>query len=130
MSQYILKAIANRANQSPAEVTLGHIWGKGETQRQTVKAQPGAIYRLVDSKTGQVVKGQSLLRKGKTLQVIVDNLMVVEIEGFFSSTVDAKSPATESAKYVISQGTDSEPTYGFIYANTQYFRYSLISQAT
>ena len=59
MSQYILKAIANRANQSPAEVTLGHIGGKGETQRQTVKAQPGAIYRLVDSKTGQVEIGRA-----------------------------------------------------------------------
>ena len=110
MPQYILKVHSNRTQQETADLNLGHLSASGTTQRRAVKAQPGAIYRLVDAKTGEVVKDQSLLRKGRTLQVVVENQVLVEIDGFFSSQVDAAAPITEPAQYIISQGTEAAPT--------------------
>ena len=118
MPQYILKVLANRAHQETTDLNLGHLSANGTTQRRAVKAQPGATYRLVDAKTGEVVKDQSLLRKGRTLQVVVENQVLVEIDGFFPIQVDANAPTTEPAQYIISQGTEASPTYGLIQSNT------------
>ena len=79
MPQYILKVHSNRTQQETADLNLGHLSASGTTQRRAVKAQPGAIYRLVDAKTGEVVKDQSLLRKGRTLQVVVESCFMVTV---------------------------------------------------
>ena len=72
MSKLILKAIPANATSAAAEQTLGFIDTTGGTQRVSVKAQPKMVYRLVDAKTGEVIKNQTVVRKGKKLQVMVD----------------------------------------------------------
>lgn len=83
MSKLVLKAIAANASAS-AEQTLGYLDTAGKTQRLAVQAQPKTVYRLVDAKTGEVVKNQTVLRQGKHLQVTVDGVNAVDLDNFFA----------------------------------------------
>lgn len=80
MSKLIFKAIPANATSAAAEQTLGYIDTTGSTQRVSVKAQPKTVYRLVDAKTGEVIKNQTVVRKGKKLQVMVDT-QTINLEG-------------------------------------------------
>ena len=76
MSKLILKAIPANATTAAADKVVGNIDTAGGSQRLTVQAQPKTQYRLVDAKTGEVVKNQTVLRHGKQLQVMVDGVNV------------------------------------------------------
>ncbi len=95
MSKLILKAVPANASAS-AEQTLGHIDTVGKTQRLSVQAQPKTVYRLVDAKTGEVIKNQTVLRQGKKLQVTVDGVNAVELDNFFPQETASASTAADT----------------------------------
>jgi curli biogenesis system outer membrane secretion channel CsgG len=99
MSKLILKAIPTNATSASAEQTLGFIDTTGSTQRVSVKAQPKTVYRLVDAKTGEVIQKQTVVRKGKKLQVMVDNLNVVEVDDFFPDEASNANVEANMATY-------------------------------
>ena len=82
MSKLILKAIPANATSATADQTLGYVDTSGSTQRVSVKAQPKTVYRLVDAKTGEVIKNQTVLRQGKHLLVTVDGVNAVDLDNF------------------------------------------------
>ena len=112
MSKLIFKAIPANATSAAAEQTLGFIDTTGSTQRVSVKAQPKTVYRLVDAKTGEVIKNQTVVRKGKKLQVMVDNLNVVEVDNFFPDEVANATAPVDSPSYLVDTGTAGAPAYG------------------
>ena len=94
MSKLILKAIPANASSAAADKVVGHIDTAGGTQRLTLQAQPKTQYRLVDAKTGEVVKNQTVVRQGKQLKVMVDGVNAVELDNFFpEEAVNAVAPA-------------------------------------
>ena len=72
MPKLILKAIVSaKSSGAPAsEQVLGQVDTAADAQRLSVPAQAQTQYRLVDGKTGQVIKNQTVLRKG-TLPPVV-----------------------------------------------------------
>ena len=118
MSKLILKAIPANASSAAADKTVGNIDTAGSTQRLTVQAQPKTQYRLVDAKTGEVVKNQTVLRHGKQLQVMVDGVNAVELDNFFpEEAANAAAPA-DSASYLVDTGAAGAPSYGVVSAQT------------
>ena len=95
---------------------------QGSVSKLLVKAIPNHSYRLLDAKTGQLVKDQYLVRIGKTLHVMVDNQTVVELENFFTTeTTPSSSPSSETAvpNYVVDTSKGSTPEYGLITGDTE-----------
>ena len=118
MSKLIFKAIPANATSAAAEQTLGYIDTTGSTQRVSVKAQPKTVYRLVDAKTGEVIKNQTVVRKGKKLQVMVDNLNVVEVDNFFPDEASNAKASVDSPSYLVDTGAAGTPSYGVVTAQT------------
>ena len=77
MTTMLLKAISVNAKNETKESQLGVVSPQGSNSRLSLKAKPGTLYRLVDEKTGEVIKSQILVRKGQKLQAIVDKSVVV-----------------------------------------------------
>jgi hypothetical protein len=71
MPKLILKAVSSSKSAASAAVdqVVGQVDTASGAQRLSISAQANTQYRLVDSKTGQVIKNQTVVRKGKTLQI-------------------------------------------------------------
>ena len=55
--------------------------------------EKGFIYQVVDQLTGKAPANLVLRRKGKSLLVVVDNEVVLELENFYLDTESADKPA-------------------------------------
>ena len=76
-------AVSSRAPTKP--VVLGSIDKTLNTPfAVVVQALPHKVYRLVETQTQQLVKGQRLVRKGNNLLVEVDGTVMANLTGFFS----------------------------------------------
>ena len=118
MSKLILKAIPANASSAAAEQSLGYIDTMGSTQRVSVKAQPKTVYRLVDAKTGEVIKNQTVLRQGKKLKVTVDGVNAVELDNFFPDEAANATAPVDSPSYLVDTGAAGAPAYGAVTAQT------------
>ena len=56
---------------------------------QTITAQPGAVYTVIDPATGEPPAGMHFEEVGDTLTIKVDGETVVRFDGFFAEDVDA-----------------------------------------
>ena len=118
MSKLLLKAIPANASSAAAEQSLGYIDTMGSTQRVSVKAQPKTVYRLVDAKTGEVIKNQTVLRQGKQLKVMVDGVNAVELDNFFPDEAANATAPVDSPSYLVDTGAAGAHTYGAVTAQT------------
>ena len=116
MTKLILKAVAANtpSNAKLADQTVGQLDTSSTSQQLTVNAQPNTQYRLVDSKTGQVVKKQTVVRKGNALQIEVDGNAVAQIENFFPDAVAESTAPVNSATYLVDTSPSAEPSYGLV----------------
>ncbi|MBU6370017.1 MAG: hypothetical protein KGQ65_10285, partial [Burkholderiales bacterium] len=114
MPTLILKAIASSKSSaaSAPEQVLGQVDTAEGAQRLSVPAQAQTQYRLVDGKTGQVVKNQTVLRKGKTLQIEVEGKNLVELDNFFPDEASDAAPQAQAATYLVDTSATAEPSYG------------------
>ena len=108
MPKLILKAVASAKSAASTAVdqVVGQIDSSSGAQRLSVPAQANTQYRLVDSKTGQVIKNQTVVRKGKTLQIEVEGENLVELENFFPEDASQAAPGSEGATYVVDKAID------------------------
>ena len=108
MSKMVLLSVYLDNGNQPreAEKNLGLVNTRGGTQLLQIKGKANTIYRLVDEQTGQVVKKQFLLLKGKKLQVVVDQTIVVEIDNFFPDARSSYGPDKDAPAYVVDTGID------------------------
>ena len=67
-----------------------------------LKALAQHFYKLVEAENGSVVKDQYLVRKGKSLQVWVEQQHMLELEDFFESGSEIHSAQSEPV-YVCTQ---------------------------
>ncbi|NBX62735.1 MAG: hypothetical protein EBT67_10060, partial [Betaproteobacteria bacterium] len=121
MTTMLLKAISVNAKNETKESQLGVVSPQGSNSRLSLKAKPGTLYRLVDEKTGEVIKSQILVRKGQKLQAIVDKSVVVELEEFFPTTpLDEQTPVSSMPGYLVdaTQESESNTTLGLISPNS------------
>ena len=118
MSKLILKAIPANASSAAAEQSLGYIDTMGSTQRVSVKAQPKTVYRLVDAKTGEVIKNQTVLRQGKQLKVMVDGVNAVELDNFFPDEAANATAPVDSPSYLVDTGAAGAHSYGVVTSQT------------
>jgi len=91
---------------------------KGSTVKAKLKALPHHSYSLVDAQTMALIKDQYVIRKGKQLQVWVDEQIVVELDDFFEISEQSQLTNAELPSYVVQQGSAESPTYGLINART------------
>ena len=118
MSKLILKAIPANATNATADQTLGYIDTTGSTQRVSVKAQPKTMYRLVDAKTGEVIKNQTVLRQGKHLLVTVDGVNAVDLDNFFPDDAANATAPVDSPSYLVDTGAAGAHSYGVVTSQT------------
>ena len=118
MSKLILKAIPANASSAAAEQSLGYIDTMGSTQRVSVKAQPKTVYRLVDAKTGEVIKNQTVLRQGKQLKVMVDGVNAVELDNFFPDEAANATAPVDSPSYLVDTAAAGAHSYGVVTSQT------------
>jgi hypothetical protein len=105
----------------PVEKNLGYIDTFGSTKRLILKSQGNTIYRLIDEKTGQVIKNQILLVSGKKLQVVVDKTIVLEIDNFFGDKGEPVDANEDPPQYVVDTGVN-ESNYGLINADAAIYK--------
>jgi len=105
----------------PVEKNLGYIDTFGSTKRLILKSQGNTIYRLIDEKTGQVIKNQILLVSGKKLQVVVDKTIVLEIDNFFGDKGEPVDATQDPPQYVVDTGVN-ESNYGLINADAAIYK--------
>ena len=103
MTKLILKAVSSPKSAASAAVdqVVGQVDTASGAQRLSISAQANTQYRLVDSKTGQVIKNQTVLRKGKTLQIEVEGKNLVELDNFFPNEASDAAPQAPSATYLV-----------------------------
>ena len=78
-SMFLLSISHDKTHKTPpVEKNLGYIDTFGSTKRLILKSQGNTIYRLIDEKTGQVIKNQILLVSGKKLQVSITNNSTID----------------------------------------------------
>jgi hypothetical protein len=108
MSKMVLLSVYLDNGNQPreAEKNLGLVNTRGGTQLLQIKGKANTIYRLVDEQTGQVVKKQFLLLKGKKLQVVVNQTTVVEIDNFLPDARSPYEPDKNAPAYVVDTGID------------------------
>jgi hypothetical protein len=89
---------AKRASKDPAsqelielQVLASRTTGSQVPAKVSVKA--GLRYELIDSTTGKVVAGQRLVRRGKSLDVYVQDERVLELENFYEAAASEQLPA-------------------------------------
>lgn len=114
MPNLILKAASANIKRDNSDLNIGRINSDSATKPLLVKAKPGIFYRLVDEKTGQIVKTQTLLRKGKNLQVLVDEKAVLELEDFFGNPTDPQTTLASLPGYLVDASTSAETEWGLI----------------
>jgi hypothetical protein len=120
MPKLILKAIVSaKSSGAPAsEQVLGQVDTAADAQRLSVPAQAQTQYRLVDGKTGQVIKNQTVLRKGMSLHIEVDGTPVVELDNFFPQEATEATAQAQGATYLVDTSATAEPSYGLVTAQT------------
>lgn len=103
MTKLILKAVSSPKSAASAAVdqVVGQVDTASGAQRLSISAQANTQYRLVESKTGQVIKNQTVVRKGKTLQIEVDGKNVVELDNFFPDEASDAAPQAQAATYLV-----------------------------
>ena len=101
MSTLLLKAAAANIKSDNSDLTIGRTHSQTKMAPLLVKSKPGIFYRLVDEKTGQIVKTQTLMRKGKNLQVLVDQKLVLELEDFFAHPTDPQTSLASLPGYLV-----------------------------
>ena len=114
MSTLILKAASANIKQGNSDLNIGRTSSESKTAPLHVKTKPGIFYRLIDEKTGQIVQPQTLLRKGKTLQVVVDQKVVLELEDFFNTAVDGPVTLANLPGYLVDTSTNADTEWGLI----------------
>jgi hypothetical protein len=120
MTKLILKAVSSPKSAASAAVdqVVGQVDTASGAQRLSISAQANTQYRLVDSKTGQVIKNQTVLRKGKTLQIEVEGKNLVELDNFFPNEASDAAPQAPSATYLVDTSATAEPSYGAVSAQS------------
>jgi hypothetical protein len=120
MTKLILKAVSSpkSAASSAVDQVVGQVDTASGAQRLSISAQANTQYRLVDSKTGQVIKNQTVLRKGKTLQIEVEGKNLVELDNFFPNEASDAAPQAPSATYLVDTSATAEPSYGAVSAQS------------
>jgi len=120
MPKLILKAVSSSKSAASAAVdqVVGQVDTASGAQRLSISAQANTQYRLVDSKTGQVIKNQTVVRKGKTLQIEVDGQNVAELDDFFPEEASSAASASEGVTYVVDTSATVEPSYGLVTAQS------------
>lgn len=135
MTQLLLKTITTLANGTRRETQTAMPEAMGKPLHVNVSANTKQSFRLVDANTGQVIKAQQVVKKGKALQVLVDGQAVLTLDNFFvteatqanassastteTSAATASPNATDSVSYVVNTGTAAQPVYGEITPQTQ-----------
>lgn len=114
MPNLILKAASANIKRDNSDLNIGRTNSDSATKPLLVKAKPGIFYRLVDEKTGQIVKTQTLLRKGKNLQVLVDEKAVLELEDFFGNPTDPQTTLASLPGYLVDASTNADTEWGLI----------------
>jgi hypothetical protein len=114
MSTLLLKAAAANIKSDNSDLTIGRTHSQTKMAPLLVKSKPGIFYRLVDEKTGQIVKTQTLVRKGKNLQVLVDQKLVLELEDFFAHPTDPQTSLASLPGYLVDTSTSAETEWGLI----------------
>ena len=120
MTKLILKAVSSPKSAASAAVdqVVGQVDTASGAQRLSISAQANTQYRLVDSKTGQVIKNQTVLRKGKTLQIEVEGKNLVELDNFFPTEASDAAPQAPSATYLVDTSATAEPSNGAVSAQS------------
>jgi hypothetical protein len=120
MTKLILKAVSSPKSAASAAVdqVVGQVETASGAQRLSISAQANTQYRLVDSKTGQVIKNQTVVRKGKTLQIEVDGKNVAELDNFFPEEASPAASGSEGVTYVVDTSATVEPSYGLVTAQS------------
>ena len=116
MSKLILKATP--ANNTADDRILGYLDTTGKRQLLVMQAQPMTVYRLVDAKSGEVIKIQTVLRQGKDLQAKVDGVIAVELDNFFQDEGGNTFTAEDSPTYLVDTNKAAVPIYGGVTALT------------
>jgi hypothetical protein len=111
MTQLLLTTITTLANGTRRETQTAVPAATSQPVQVNVSANTKQSFRLVDAKTGQVIKAQQVVKKGKALQVLVDGQEVLTLDNFFATeagqseasaaTATATATATEGASYVV-----------------------------
>ena len=121
-SMFLLSISHDKTHKTPpVEKNLGYIDTFGSTKRLILKSQGNTIYRLIDEKTGQVIKNQILLVSGKKLQVVVDKTIVLEIDNFFGDKGEPVDASEDPPQYVVDTGVN-ESNYGLINADAAIYK--------
>lgn len=121
-SMFLLSISHDKTHKTPpVEKNLGYIDTFGSTKRLILKSQGNTIYRLIDEKTGQVIKNQILLVSGKKLQVVVDKTIVLEIDNFFGDKGEPVDANEDPPQYVVDTGVN-ESNYGLINADAAIYK--------
>ena len=109
MTKLILKAVSSPKSAASAAVdqVVGQVDTASGAQRLSISAQANTQYRLVDSKTGQVIKNQTVVRKGKTLQIEVDGKNVAELDNFFPEEASPPASGSEGVMVIDIDGASS-----------------------
>ena len=116
---YLLSiSVASADTKNPGATQKIYLDTKGSTVKATLKSLPHHSYRLVDAQTMALIKEQYVIRKGKQLQVWVDEQIVVELEDFFEISEQTQHTTADLPTYVVQQGSAESPTYGLINAHT------------
>ena len=120
MTKLILKAVSSPKSAASAAVdqVVGQVDTASGAQRLSISAQANTQYRLVDSKTGQVIKNQTVVRKGKTLQIEVDGKNVAELDNFFPDEANDAAPQAQGSTYLVDTSATAEPSYGVVSAQS------------
>lgn len=124
MTQLLLKTITTLANGTRRETQTAMPEATGKPLHVNVSANTKQSFRLVDANTGQVIKAQQVVKKGKALQVLVDGQEVLTLDNFFATEAGGQADAsaataTDGASYVVNTGTAAQPVYGEITPQTQ-----------
>ena len=124
MTQLLLKTITTLANGTRRETQTAVPGATSQPVHVNVSANTKQSFRLVDAKTGQVIKAQQVVKKGKALQVLVDGQEVLTLDNFFATEAGGQAEAsaataTDGATYVVNTGTAAQPVYGEITPQTQ-----------
>jgi hypothetical protein len=119
MTKLILKAVSSPKSAASAAVdqVVGQVDTASGAQRLSISAQANTQYRLVDSKTGQVIKNQTVLRKGKTLQIEVEGKNLVELDNFFPNEASDAAPQAPSATYLVDTNGNADTTSDAVISN-------------
>ena len=118
MSKLILKSIEYTTGGAPkAPKNLGVIDLAKPYKKLTITAQNKQVYQLLDEETGEVAKTQKVVRDQKDLKIYVGDVVVVELNDFFSYSGTPENSATQEPLYLV-DSTDAACVRGLISSST------------